>query len=252
MAVTYIRSRLTRKTIYKNVRELSGILGGNAPDPHSFRALFWGRVAHHLFSKVYTAYEIKSEGGRDELGNRWKPLSPVTIARRPLRRGDVSRYGLGGRGERAYKRRVRGLLTPSQDRQWRAIFASKLVKFAPVMGQAAAREEAAKIAWNILKARGAQTLVDALGHRDVLILRVTDTLYASYRPGTIRGKNYIPSPNQLYSLDGKQFRIGSLVPYAKNVSKDRPIWPPNMDRWIDEALDIATLALQEEIARTLQ
>jgi hypothetical protein len=45
------------------------------------------RAATALLGRIKTAFVVKARGGTDAAGDRWKPLSPYTIARRRRGRG---------------------------------------------------------------------------------------------------------------------------------------------------------------------
>lgn len=69
-------------------REISGAKG----QTFLFR-LFWGTFTKTLFTKISESYETRSEGGTDDLGNRFEPLSRHTVAYRPIRRGEATQFG---------------------------------------------------------------------------------------------------------------------------------------------------------------
>jgi hypothetical protein len=57
------------------IYNLPAILVGKADDPDGFRYTFMAAFVHKIMEKVHEAYLAKSEGGADDLGNRWAPLS---------------------------------------------------------------------------------------------------------------------------------------------------------------------------------
>ncbi|MHA1663252.1 MAG: hypothetical protein ACTSVR_08370 [Candidatus Thorarchaeota archaeon] len=195
-----------------------------------------------LMERIYREYKVKSEGGTDSLGLKWKPLARSTIAQRPLKRGDISRFGIGGRGERAYKRRTRGLLTSSQDKVWRGIFASNFERLVGELGTAEAKARAATLAWAILKSRGVQTKLSILGDRKPLIMINTGRLLRSFAPGTVMGDTYIP-PNgdQVVTVTPSGVRIDFRVPYGEAAMSERPVLPPGSSVWVEESIQEARM-----------
>lgn len=85
----------------------------------------------------------------------------------------------------------------------------------------------------------------------LLILRVSDRLYRSFRPGRISGSDYVPVTDQLYDITPKGFEIGSTVEYAAFQHKKRPLWPRYMKAWIKEGIDVALGYVFERLARIM-
>ena len=71
------------------------------------------------------------------------------------------------------------------------------------------------------------------------ILRVSDTLYDSLKPGSIAGSQYRPAKNQLYELTTRALELGTTVNYAEYVNRRRPLWPARIARWIQSAISEA-------------
>jgi len=165
---------------------------------------------------------VKSRGGTDSAGIRWKPLSPRTIAYRPLARGDAQLYNV-----RNFKS-TKGLLTPTQDKRWRAIYGYQLRR-----GKTPA--QAASIAWGIVKAAGAKTKIGTLSNREVPILILTRRLERSLRPGKVIQGQYIPSLEQEFEIDGNRLIVRTTVPYSDKLAEARPIFPKNLTPWITKA-----------------
>jgi hypothetical protein len=201
-----------------------------APDPG-----FQARFLWHLFNLVYESFVAKSNGGTDRYGESWKPLKPSTIAYRPVSKDELSALGLHGT-------RYRGLLSPGQNQQWKAIFYHQMTRLIasgyPMME---AKGLAAKLAWAIMKSRGAQTKIGLLSQRKVPILDRTGRLKRSLSPGHVSGESYVPaSEDQIASIEGHGLTLGTRVPYAKYVHRTRPIWPVgHMETLIVEAIRLA-------------
>lgn len=190
----------------------------------SSELLAW--TIYYTFQIIHEEFLVKSRGGTDSAGIRWKPLSPRTIAMRPLGKGDAKTFGV-----RNFKA-TRGLLTPSQDKRWRAIYGYQIRR-----GKTPA--QAASMAWGIVKASGAKTKIGTLGNRQVPILILTQRLERSLRPGKVIKDQYIPSQEQTVDIRGSQLIVGTSVPYSDKLNQERPIFPPDLTAWINRAKILA-------------
>lgn len=156
--------------------QVMDIVGGRAPDPLRVAQGIQLRAGVALLSQIQQDFIRKSRGGVGLDGIVWPPLSPKTIAQRRVSGAEKKALGIGGR-------RVRGLLTPQEDKEWRKIYGSRLAKLRMHMPEGQARAKAAAIAWAVMKQRGAKTKLAVLGSRKVDILRDTGELLRSFSPG---------------------------------------------------------------------
>lgn len=172
-------------------------------------------------SHIRQAFVAKARGGTDEAGESWQPLSPKTIAYSKTRQ-----RGRGGR-TRAEKGRSahpsQALNSKQQDRWW-DVYRRQLAIRKGNKGHAAA------IAWIVLKAEGAQTLVDKYGHRKVEILRDTGILLNSLSPG-------YSGSEQVFRVAPGQVIVGTnrkgAAAHHKGVPgrlPQRKLWP-DPSRW---------------------
>lgn len=224
-----LSGKQNRLKVMQQLRKLPKVLAGKELTNSQLSRNFKTAIGVELLTKIHDAYLVKSTGTSDELGNRWKPLAKSTIAARPIRPGEKSSLGI----PRKYKDQ-KGLLSPSEKRQWGGIFRSLLAKFLlQGMGNIEAHVKAAKLAWAIMKSRGAKTRIDTLGNRNVPILRVTDRLLNSITPGRYVASSgvYSPPTEQIFTIRSDSVTIGSKVPYAKYVHRKRPLWPVGNARW---------------------
>jgi len=90
MAKQVIKTRKSALQIQGTLKQLPDILVGMKRDHYGIRKIFWSVFAKELYKRISRGFVSKSIGGNDDLGNKWKPLSPRTIERR-LRR--PSRHG---------------------------------------------------------------------------------------------------------------------------------------------------------------
>jgi hypothetical protein len=181
---------------------------------------------YYTFQIIHEEFLVKSRGGTDSAGIRWKPLSPRTIANRPLASGDAQLFNV-----RNFKG-TRGLLTFSQDRRWRAIYGYQIRR-------GKTPSQAASLAWAIVKASGAKTKIGTLSSRQVSILILTRRLERSLRPGKVIRGEYIPSPEQEYEIEGNVLVVRTTVPYSDKLAEVRPIFPKNLTPWIARAKVLA-------------
>lgn len=231
--------RGTRADLVRLLNAIPAALAGVA-DPLGIARGIQLRAGVALLSKVQQAFIVKSRGGTGEDGIRWKPLKRETIAQRRTTRGERKALGISGT-------RVRGLLTPSQDRRWRQIFGTRLARMlASGVGYGEATAAAARIAWAILKSEGAQTKLDVLGGRQVDILRDTGELLRSFSPG-VEDK---PSgaPGQVFQTPPSRVIVGTnKKPYhhagIPRRLPARPFWPT--DGRLPEAWAVAILAAMD-------
>lgn len=217
--------RGNRAELRRLVELLVEALSGRVPDYYNIARPVLTRGAIALLSKIQQSFILKARGGVGEDGIRWKPLDRKTIAYgRRTSRAELRALGVGGR-------RVRGLLTPEQDRRWRAIYARVLAQLRArgIDGREAA-ETAARIAWARLKAEGAKTKLDVLGGRTVDTLRDTGELLNSLTPG------YEDSParpaGQILDAQPGQIAVGTNVKFWHHRGRPgrlpaRPFWPPD-------------------------
>ncbi len=181
------------------------------------------RVGVATLSQVQQAFIIKSRGGTGSDGITWPPLARSTIAARRTTPAERRAAGVGSK-------RVRGLLTPAQDKRWRQIYASRLARLRLTLGEAAARARAAQIAWAVLKSEGAQTRLGLFGNRKVDIGRDTGRMLRSLSPGVEdRPSN---APEQVFEVLPSRVLVGTNVVYAERFHRGvpgkqpaRPLWP---------------------------
>lgn len=237
-----IRTKLTATQVEQLRRDLPAMIKGRKPDKYRLRHIFWGAYAKSLFESVSLAYAVKSAGGTDDLGNEWPDISPERKAyRRSKKATDV---------KEKYKRRLRdkstlGLLTKTEQQRWSLIFGRtyhRLLKKG--VDNLEAKERAAMKAWYMLKAAGAKTKLAVFGNMDMPIMVDTGRLQKSLLPGKFNPSHgYSPkNGDQLYKVWKTVVRMGTNVPYASYhdegvASVPRPVWPDDMEPWIEKATE---------------
>jgi hypothetical protein len=237
VAVQTKRSERFVRTVYGSI---PAYIDGSVSDTHRIGAIFWSTLTQELFSRIHKSYVIRSEGGSDDLGNRFKPLKKSTIAQRPIGKGNLSEFGLTKKQSgTSFKNRTRGLLSPEEDREWKRKYSKVLSQLVMKVSGGKAEKIAAAVAWKHVKALGARTKLEVLGNRDVLIMRVTDRILNSLEPSNSGDRAYRPRKDQLYNQVGSKLEVGTLVEYAKYHNNTRPVIPDNIDPWVNQSVEIA-------------
>lgn len=238
MSTTY---RGTRADLVRVIRELAAATGGGSDSLGVMRPIMT-RGAVVLLSKIQAAFLVKARGGVGEDGIQWKPLQRATIAARRTTAGERKSLGIGGT-------RTRGLLTPAQDKRWRAIYRSTLANLA-ARGVSGAASLAAQRAWAILKSEGAKTKLQVLGGRTVEIGRDTGALLRSLTPGA--EESPAKPPGQIFDVQPGRITVGSNLPYAGPFHASRPLWPDVLPAvWLDAVTEAVARGLLKEIARAV-
>lgn len=244
MAVEKRRTKLSKVQVKNLIHKIPKILQGTASDRFGLRPAFAGAVAHHLFSKIHEAYMIKSRGQTDELGQKWKPIKESTKIRRLSDPKIKSKLGFGGR--------KRGLLTSSQDKSWKKIFAEVVTNLMKQgIDYTIARDIAAGAAWNHVKALGAPTRASVAKQVFFPAMIHSGRLAASLSPSKGMGAQYRAKKDQVYEFTGANIVLGTKVEYADSVSEERPLWPENIDKWVDEASQKGMEAIMGRIAELI-
>lgn len=148
------------------------------------------RVGMVILGRIKQAFIAKSRGGTDESGDRWAPLSPKTITYSKTRRRGRTKTE---KGRGSYPSQA---LNAKQQSRWWDVYRRGLAMYKGDKGHAAAR------AWFVLKAEGAQTLLDKYGSQQVEILRDTGLLLNSLSPGVV-------SSEQIFRIGQGEVVIGT-------------------------------------------
>jgi len=185
----------------------------------------------------------------NDLGNSWDDITERTKAySRPIYPGEVPRR------IRLNERRTDtiGLLSPTEYKKWKQIFGRIFYTNREKLGDAEAKAIAGRIAWDTLKKAGAQTKIDVLGSRDLLILRNTDRLYRSFLPGKLSTHSYRKfNKDQVYIVEKGAITVGTKVDYASDVFDERPLWIGDLSPWIAKAARAGMERITKYLKETL-
>lgn len=243
-----VRFRGTRADVIRIALQLAAVLAGRAPDTRGVARGFSLTLGFAALSDIKDAFIVKADGGTDEMGVRWPPLSPVTIANRRVGTREGKSSALIQIRERVRKRETRKVLKrfrlslPEDEAQRRA----------KIVGSLAATRVTGR------------TKIETLGGRQVEILRDTGVLLNSLGPGRITGSgvniSYSKPPGeggeeQIFEVGAGEVIVGTNVIYAathqhgdagRNIPA-RPFLPdanhPVPSAWWDRWLRLANKAL---------
>lgn len=245
------RTAKSKKQIRTIINNIPLYISGERFDRFGIGRVFWSTLANEFYGKAYQSFKVRSEGGSDGLGNSFPPLAKSTIASRPIQRGSLGGLGLTKRSGTALGDRKRGLLSPREDDEWKRLYSTSMRKLALILPYKTAQQISAAIAWKKLKEKGAKTKKEVLGSRNVLIMRVTDSIFNSLKPSKSGSQGYRPRKNQIYEQVGKTLVLGTEVSYAKFHNSTRPVIPNNAQQWADEATSSAFSAVANHIANNV-
>ena len=200
------------------------------------------RIGLLILTHISRAFIEKSDGGTDEAGDRWQPLSPKTIA---YSRGKKLRT----RTERKRDIHPSQALSEKQKQRWRYLYRQGLDIFKGNKGNAARR------AWAILKQEGATTLLNKYGTRNVKILQDTGALLKSISPGS-------KSKDQVFRIEDQAIIIGTTRKGAaahhhgvpgklpqRRLWPEPGKWPNSWWKEITEEVKQTVIQITEELVR---
>lgn len=234
-----ISFRGSREDLSRIISLAADIASGDTRDRQNIGKGINSAIGLAALSDIKRSYVDKARGGTDEMGIKWPPLSPVTIANRRVGRGASPEIKAR---ERIRKREAKKALArfrlslPEPEAQRR----SKIV------GGLKAFHETGK------------TKVQALGGRSVEILRDTGVLLNSLSPGDL-------GPDQVFETDKVgEVTVGTNIVYAGthqrgNPSKNIPARPflpddnyPVPDAWWNNWVRAANRALLSGLIRLVK
>jgi hypothetical protein len=254
-----VQFRGTRADVTRIAVQLAAILSGRQADTQDIAKGFLNTLGFAALTDIKDAYELKADGGTDEMGIKWDRLSKEYLAYgRRFGPGEQKKLkgsaGLG-KGHRTAPGDKKGLLTTQQLKQWRQIYSQVLRRFQLSLGESEAKSRAAAIAWVVMKKRGAKTKLEVFGNRQVQILRDTGVLLNSLGPGLLSGASYSPPQDQVFQVLPGEVIVGTNVAYAGSHQRGdtkrgipaRPFLPddkhPVPDVWWQRWVVLANKAL---------
>jgi hypothetical protein len=263
----------TRQQLINFIKKIPNAIAGRAnrrttADRRIYNS-FWSAVLLSLFTDLHQAYEDKSAGGRDELGDLWEDLSPWTKAYKRSKRGRLTQNQ-----RRKYKNpSTVGLLTPTQYKNWKKTFLTVYRReirksrkdSSSDMTDSRAKAKAASFAWAEAKKAGGETLLEVLGGQAYPIMKVTGNLMRSFKPGHIKNRHYVKGDrSQVVKYGNGYVEIGTNIPYANFASRVIPVkgntytafkrefLPDNLGLWYDRAITKGRDAVMAELDLLIQ
>tara|TARA_R110000803_G_scaffold210718_2_gene283384 strand:- start:12226 stop:13005 length:780 start_codon:yes stop_codon:yes gene_type:complete len=208
MAKRTVKVNATRADMIAKIYRAVGILSGRLPDKSNVARGFRIALGFAVLTDVKDAFTVKMRGGTDEMGIKWPPLDPATIANRRVGPKDIKRDPAIAERESIRKSDLAKIVT----------------RLSLTMPAAEAYAKARNFAGRSATMRTGRTKEQTLGGRDVEILRDTSVLLNSLSPGSLngvgpdasrtppRGKG---SDQQIFDLSlPRSIVVGSSVAYA--------------------------------------
>jgi len=220
-----------RKTIRTtaSLREFRELLASlpeklTRPDTNVLGQRFIGLFLESLMTHIHRCFMVKTAGGSDEFGYKWKPLAASTIARKTSKMHPPAGH-LSKRRESAFFKRFESL---------------EGSLFAGGLSRQQAQRKALRLAWQHETAKGGSVPIGI----------ETGQLERSLRPGTASLGYEPPNEDQIASFRGGVVKVVTLVPHATHFDRVRKITPPvsRMRPWLREAAAKARDGLLASIA----
>ncbi len=175
--------------------QLAAILAGDAKDELNIGRAFLLTIGQETLNNVTEAYKIKAKGGTDEMGIKWPPLKPSTIAARRVGPRDK-------KNDPAIKEREKLVA-----KEYRVAYKRLVQSMSPRQ----ARTRAKQVSQAAVTRATGKTKVDVLGNRQVLILRDTGILLNSLGAGELLISGATVSYNKP-SDSGGEYQVMEVQP----------------------------------------
>ena len=233
-----------RAAVRDAIRKIPGMMAGREGGQEAVKGVLC-RIGFAALTEIREAFVVKAAGGTDESGLKWKPLKRETVAysrRHP---------GVLWPGKKRAPFAPSWMLTKEQRKRWWALynqFGGTAPSGAAYHGKGVSHGWAAARAWQIIKAEGATTLLDAYGDTKVDILRDTGLLLNSLTPGIANLDGNATIEEQVFQPGIGEITIGTRRKLAAVNHKTRPLWPKPQnwpDSWWARILDSANTGLIE-------
>ncbi len=269
MTVAYFRG--TRQEAVRVINSLRLALTGQGSDDNRIARGVFVAMGLAALSDIQRDFIRKARGDVGEDGVKWAPLQPATLAySRRFGRGEKTRLKQAAGLNRGHSKGPTGsgLLNSAQLKSWIKHYRQSLAWLATKHDMRTAKNIAASIAWNKVKAEGAKTMLEVYGNRPHEILRDTGVLLNSLSPGQIGGDGASyrkpggdGGDDQVFELIGNGVIVGTNVGYAathqngstkKNIPA-RPFLPKKAPVvWIDRWSSVLSKAFEVGLRLSLE
>ncbi len=260
-----IRFQGSRADVTRVVQQLAAVLTGRAEDNDQIARGFMLALGFAALSDIRSAFIEKSRGGTDEMGIKWQPLAPETIANRRVGPGAKKpQIAVSDTAGQRLDKITQAQLVRDRERIRNRETKKAFRRFQLLLPKAEALRRARIVGGLKATAVTGKTKVQTLGSRDVEILRDTGILFNSLSPGLLQGARYSKptgqgGEQQIMETFPGELIVGTNVPYAtthqrgdpsRNVPA-RPFLPgdnyPVPQIWWDRWLRAANVALVTSI-----
>lgn len=209
------------------------VLFGKVPKFRSVYLLYRSRLVQELFVLMHEAFWAKAEGGADNEGAAWEPLSDTTMKYKvelqegPLRHYSVNKEWYATNEEKKGKDNLR-TLTPDQQALYGRVYQQALKQMVSLGAKAPAL--AKKKAFDAVKA-------DEPNRPSAALIGVrTGRLAASTFPGLVLNNRYYPTADQRFSITDRKItfdneKVPHCVAFEEGLPK-RNILPDDLNPWI--------------------
>lgn len=215
----------SRADIRLLVYRLAGMLSGREPDTLGVGRWFLIALGFGALSDIKDAFIVKSRGGTDEMGIKWPPLKPETIANRRLGPEEKKIPIL------KLREQIRKRLMSKSSAYYKLMMPRLLLSLSPEAAQARYKQMVGRLVTDKLE----WTKVQLLGGRDVEILRDSGVLFNSLSPGVMsRSDSQSASykkpvqdggSQQIFELRAGSVSVGTNVLYAAAHNYGHPKRP---------------------------
>lgn len=202
----------SRADVRQLATRLRNILAGVESDQYGVGVGFLTALGFGALSDIKDAYVTKAAGGTDEMGVKWPPLKPSTIAGRRVGPRDM-KAGPHTSESQAYAIRQR-------ENARKAAYRKLLRRLRISLPEAEAVARATRLSNIAATKKTGRTRLQTLGSRYVEILRDTGQLLNSLSPGVYDGKNTYTKPtgeggkNQIFDPRPGMIVVGTNDPKA--------------------------------------
>lgn len=228
------------------------VLSGQSNEAPQIHQRFLLAMGLALLGNIKSAYVVKARGGTDEMGIKWAPLQPQTIANRRVGPRDT-RTRKGASKQDADRAQLIKEREKIRKREYKKI----LKRLGARMPIKQAKTRASRAAGQIATRITGKTKVQTLGSRQVEILRDTGVLLNSLTPADRNGDSYSPPPGQIMNVQQGAVAVGTNVLYAathqhgdksRNIPA-RPFLPVKKlpREWVEDINEAGAIALAETL-----
>jgi hypothetical protein len=220
-----IHVRASRAQVVRILNRLPGLIAGSPGAAGGFVRALQVRIGLAVLQRVKDAFVVKARGGTDEAGEKWKKLSPHTVAYGRRHPGIPKRRPF-------WTTHPSYLLTDKRRDRWWELYRRFKAKFGGNKSLAAAT------AWTVLRTEqaGIQTIMGKYGNTPVEILRDSGVLLNSLSPGvTADAAPMSPpkKPQQVFRCLPGEVIIGTNRKGADKHHKGQPPRFPQRRLWPD-------------------